>query len=284
MKFFKSKLAVTVIVLSVTFLGVIIYTAKTNSDFISGALGAGFNPVQKAIYVTGERIKGGIDFFASFSEVKQENDNLKKQVIELQNQLVGFDSYKNQNEQLKQELNFKNQHEQYNYVGADIIGQSGGSFYDGYVIDRGTDSGLQKNMIVIAGNELVGIVTEVYSNWAKVQTISSTNTAVAATVEQTSEVSGIVKGYQDSGSKEPLAKIYNLPMNSAIKAGDTILTSGLGGVYPAGIRIGSVESVETDNVNVAKTAIVKPFVDFNTLTQVVIVVPKDAQRGDIKYQ
>lgn len=283
MKFFKSKLAVTVIVLSVTFLSVIIYTAKTNSDMISGALGAGFNPVQKAIYMAGERIKGGIDFFASFSEVKQENDQLKEQVIQLQNQLVGYDSYKNQNDQLKQELNFKTQHEEYNYVGANIIGQSGGSFYEGYVIDRGTDSGIQKNMIVIAGNELVGIVTQVNSNWAKVQTISSTNTAVAASVEETSEVSGIVRGYEDIATREPLAKIYNLPMNSTIKQGDTILTSGLGGVYPAGIRIGSVMSVETDNVKVSKTALIKPFANFDKLTQVVVVVPKDAQRGDIKY-
>ncbi|MGL5577400.1 MAG: rod shape-determining protein MreC [Sarcina sp.] len=283
MKFFKSKLAVTVIVLSVTFLGVIIYTAKTNSDFISGALGAGFNPVQKAIYTAGEKIKGGIDFFASFSEVKQENDQLKAQVIELQNQLVGYDTYKSQNEQLKQELNFKNQHAEYNYVGANIIGESGGSFYEGYVIDRGSDSGIKKDMIVIAGNELVGIVTEVNSNWAKVQTISSTNTAVAATVEETNEVSGIVRGYRNVGNREPLAKIYNLPMNSPIKAGDTILTSGLGGVYPQGIRIGSVTSVETDNVQVSKSAVIKPFADFNTLTQVVVVVPKDASRGEIKY-
>ena len=283
MKFFKSKLAVTVIVLSVTFLGIIIYTAKTNSDFISGALGAGFNPVQKAIYTAGEKVKGGIDFFASFSEVKEENDQLKRQVIELQNQLVGYNTYKTQNEQLKQELNFKDQHSEYNYVGASIIGESGGSFYAGYVIDRGADSGLQKDMIVIAGNELVGIVTEVHSNWAKVQTISSSNTAVAATVEETNEVSGIVRGYRDIGSREPLAKIYNLPMSSSIKDGDTILTSGLGGVYPQGIRIGSVTSVETDNVKVSKSAVIKPFADFNTLTQVVVVVPKDASRGNIKY-
>lgn len=283
MKFFKNKLAVTVIVLSVTFLGVIIYTAKTNSDFISGALGAGFNPVQKVIYTAGEKIKGGIDFFASFSEVKEENDQLKRQIIELQNQLVGYNTYKTQNEQLKQELNFKNQHSEYNYVGASIIGESGGSFYEGYVIDRGADSGIKKDMIVIAGNELVGIVTEVNSNWSKVQTISSTNTAVAATVEETNEVSGIVRGYRNIGNREPLAKIYNLPMNSPIKAGDTILTSGLGGVYPQGIRIGSVTSVETDNVKVSKSAVIKPFADFNTLTQVVVVVPKDATRGDIKY-
>ncbi|MGL5822601.1 MAG: rod shape-determining protein MreC [Sarcina sp.] len=283
MKFFKSKLAVTVIVLSVTFLGVIIYTAKTNSDFISGALGAGFNPVQKVIYMAGEKVKSGIDFFASFSEVKQENDNLKQQVIELQNQLVGYNTYKTQNEQLKQELNFKDQHEQYNYVGASIIGEDGGSYYDGYVIDRGSDSGIQKDMIVIAGNELVGIVTEVYSNWAKVQTISSTNTAVAATVEQTNEVSGIVRGYQDIGTREPLAQVTNLPMNSAIKPGDTILTSGLGGIYPAGIRIGSVMSVETDNVKVSKSAIIQPFANFDQLTQVVVVVPKDASQGNIKY-
>lgn len=283
MKFLKSKLAVTVIVLSVTFLGIIIYTSKTNSSAISGALGAGFNPVQKVIYTAGEKIKSGVDFFASFSAVKEENDKLKAENIKLQNQLVGYSTYKTQNEQLKQELNFKNEHEQYNYVGADIIGQSGGSFYDGYVINRGSDSGIKQDMIVITGNELVGIVTEVYSNWAKVQTIASSNTAVAASIEQTNEVSGIVRGYNDAASREPLAQIYNLPMNSSIKAGDTVLTSGLGGIYPAGIRIGSVANVNTDNVKVSKSAIIKPFANFASLTQVVVVVPKDTTRGEIKY-
>lgn len=283
MKFFKSKLAVTVIVLSVTFLGVIIYTAKSDSKFISGALGAGFNPIQKVIYMAGDKIKGGIDFFASFSQVKQENDQLKKENIELQNQLVGYNTYKTENENLKKELNFKQGHEQYNYLGVNIIGESGGSFYDGYVIDRGSDSGIQKDMIVISGNELVGIVTEVYSNWAKVQTIASENTAVAATVEQTSEVSGIVRGYKDIASKAPMAKIFNLPMNSTIKAGDTIITSGLGGIYPQGIRIGTVTSVETDNVQVSKSAVIKPFANFSTLSQLVVVVPKDPTRGEIKY-
>lgn len=285
MKFLKSKLAVTVIVLSVTFLGIIIYTSKTNSSAISGALGAGFNPVQKVIYTAGEKMKSGIDFFASFSGVKEENDQLKAENIKLQNQLVGYNTYKTENEQLKQELNFKNKNEQedYNYVGADIIGQSGGSFYDGYIINRGSDSGIMQDMIVISGNELVGVVTEVYSNWAKVQTIASPNTAVAATVEQTNEVSGIVKGYNDPASREPLVQIYNLPVNSTIKTGDTILTSGLGGIYPKGIRIGTVANINTDNVKVSKSAIIKPFANFGSLTQVVVVVPKDPVRGEIKY-
>ncbi|MGL5615322.1 MAG: rod shape-determining protein MreC [Sarcina sp.] len=283
MKFFKNKLAVTIIVLSVAFLMLIIYTAKSGSGVISNALGETFNPIQKVVYTIGDKFKGSLDFVSNISEVKAENTQLKAENIQLQNELVGYNTYKNENEVLKQSLNFKNEHNQFNYIGADIIGKSGGSFFNGYIIDRGSDSGIQKNMVVISGNSLVGVVTEVYGTWAKVDTIANTNVAVAAQVESTNEASGIVKGYKDMGTMKPMAQISNLPMTSQIKVGDNIITSGIGGIYPQGIRIGTVSSIQENNAEVSKSAIIQPSADFTTMQQVVVVVPKNPIPGDINY-
>ena len=283
MKFFKNKLAVTIIVLSVAFLVLIIYTAKSGSGVISDALGETFNPIQKVVYTIGDKFKTDLDFLANFSEVKAENAKLKAENIQLQNELDGYNNYKNENETLKEALNFKDEHNQFNYVGVNIIGKTGGSFFSGYIINRGTDSGIQKNMVVISGNSLVGIVTEAYKTWAKVETISNTNIAVAAQVESTRESSGIVKGYQDMGTMKPMVQISNLPMTSQIKVGDTILTSGLGGIYPQGIRIGTVESISQNSTDVSKSAIIKPFADFSTIQNLVVVVPKNPVPGDINY-
>lgn len=92
--------------------------------------------------------------------------------------------------------------------------------------------------------------------------------------ESTRENSGILEGYTDR-NKNMYTKIQYLPMDSQIKEGDVVLTSGLGLVYPKEIRVGEVLSVEEDKVKVMKSAIVKPFVDFEKLEELFIIVPKD---------
>lgn len=282
MKFLKNKLAVTVIVLSVTFLGIIIFSFEknTNKVFSNGASIA-LNPVQKLVYNIFDNIKSGMTFFYTFSDVKKENEELKKKNIELENKLIDYDNFKNENERLGKILEFKNERNDYNYVGAHIIGKSGGSFLDGYIIDKGQKDGIEKEMVVIAADGLVGQVTSVNSNWSIVQSIVNENIAVHAIVESTRESSGIVKGYKDSNNNL-LAKLWFLPMNSEIKEGDVISTSGLGKLYPKDIRIGKVISVEEDKVKVNKNAVIQPFVDFNKLEELFVIVPKE-KRDFIEY-
>ena len=90
----------------------------------------------------------------------------------------------------------------------------------------------------------------------------------------------MVKGYSDSNNQF-LAKLYYLPQDSTIKKGDVILTSGINNSYPRGIRIGTVISVEDDKGKVMKNALIKPYVNFDKLQELLIVVPQD--KTDIKY-
>ena len=100
--------------------------------------------------------------------------------------------------------------------------------------------------------------------------------------ESTRENTGILKGYVDSSTNDKLTKISYLSMDSKIKKGDLILTSGLGAVYPKEIRVGKVLSVEEDKVSFMKSAVVKPYVDFDSLEELVIVVPKNTK--EIEYK
>ena len=113
-----------------------------------------------------------------------------------------------------------------------------------------------------------------------VETILNENMAVSVMVDSTRETTGILRGYKEN-KNEDLVKAYNLPIDSEIKEGDVILTSGLGMIYPKEIRIGEVISVETDNVMVMKNAVIKPYVDFNKLEELFVVVPKD--KINVKY-
>ncbi|KZL93841.1 rod shape-determining protein MreC [Clostridium magnum] len=281
MKIFRNKLAVTIVLLSVTFLILIFKTIKSDNISLTGnGIGVTFNAIQGGIYKFNSKVKDSVSFIFNFSNVKKENEELRKKNSELESKALDYDSLKEENEKLRGMLNFKDQRSEYDYIGSDIIGKSGSGLLDQFVINKGSKDGIQKQMIAITEQGLVGQVTSTGSNWAIVQSLSNENLAVSGTIESTNDNGGIVKGYKDSDNRL-LAKLYYLPLDSNIKTGDVILTSGLGGIYPKGIRIGSVISVEEDKGKVMKNAIIKPYVDFNKLEEVFIVLPKN--KIDVKY-
>lgn len=281
MFFFKNKLTVVIIVLSVSFLFLIGYTVKRErTSAVENGVGVTLNSVQGVVYEAGNIVRNSMDFVFNFSKVKKENEALRKENDELQHKLVTYDSILSENDRLQEALNFKNQRNEYKYIGCHIKSRSGGNYLDGFTIDKGLKDGLKKGMIAITSRGLVGQVTSVSNNWAIVQSLSNENIAVGAMVQDTEDNNGIVKGYKDSDNRI-LAKIYQLPMDSNIKKDDVILTSGQGELYPKEIRIGYVLEVEEDKGRNMKNAIIQPYVDFNKLQEVMIVVPKD--QNEIKY-
>ena len=274
MKPFKNKLAVTIVVLSVAFLGIIVLSIKGNSNIISSGVGGVISPLQKIVYTVNEKVKGSFDFFINFSNVKKENEELTAKNAELENKLIEYERMEDENTRLREMFDYSQTNANYDYLGCNIIGYSGGNISNGYIIDKGTKDGVEKDMVVITPAGLVGKVTKASSSFAIVQTILNENIAVAAMVESTDETTGILQGITDSKNKN-LTELSNIPIESAIKEGDKILTSGLGEMYPKEIRIGEVISVEVDNVGIMKRAVVKPYVDFNKLEELFVVVPKE---------
>lgn len=274
MKLQKNKLAATVIVLSVAFLGIIIFSVKSNSSIISSGVGSVISPLQKIIYNANDKLKESFDFFINFSKVKQENEELAAKNAELENKLIEYNRMKDENQTLREMFEYSEANENYNYLGCNIVGYSGGNISNGYVIDKGTNDGVKKDMIVITPQGLVGKVTKAENSYSIVQTILNENIAVASMVESTRETTGVLQGVTDNKNKN-LTMLSNIPIDSEIKEGDVILTSGLGGMYPKEIRIGEVVSIEVDSVGIMKKAVVKPYVDFNKLEGLFVVVPKE---------
>lgn len=280
MKLLKNKLTVTIIVLSVAFLGLITLTVSRDDKGLESGAGSTLNPVQKVAYGFNRGVKDFVDFFLNFSDVRDENKELKKENDKLKAEIDEYSKLKEENERLQKVLNFKDEKNNYDYIGTNIIGISGDSILNGYIVDRGKDDGIEKGMVVISADGLVGQVSSVGKNWAIVQCIVNENVKVAVMVDSTRENTGILQGYKDYFNNN-LAKVLNLPIDSEVKEGDVIVTSGLGGYYPKEIKIGEVVSVEEDRVRVMKSAIVKPYVDFNKIEELFIVAPKD--KREIKY-
>lgn len=281
MKPFKNKLAVTIFLLSVAFCGMIIYSLQSDANGISSSVSTVVSPLQKIVYNINSRVKETVDFFLNFSEVKLENEQLKQKNAELANELIEYESLKDEVERLREALNFTESRSNYNYVGVNIIGYSGSSLSDGYIIDKGSNDGIAKNMVVVSYKGLVGKVTKVSSNFAVVQSILNENIAVAVMDQQTRDATGVLQGLSDKKDTN-MTVVYNLPIDSDVKEGDIIITSGLGKIYPKEIPVGTVVSVQEDNVKVMKSAVVEPFVNFNKLEELFVVIP-NSNIDEIEY-
>lgn len=281
MKPFKNKLAVTIVLLSVAFCGMIIYSLQSDANGISSSVSTVVSPLQKIVYNINSRVKETVDFFLNFSEVKLENEQLKQKNTELENELIEYESLKDEVERLREALNFTESRSNYNYVGVNIIGYSGSSLSDGYIIDKGSNDGIAKNMVVVSYKGLVGKVTKVSSNFAVVQSILNENIAVAVMDQQTRDATGVLQGLSDKKDTN-MTVVYNLPIDSDVKEGDIIITSGLGKIYPKEIPVGTVVSVQEDNVKVMKSAVVEPFVNFNKLEELFVVIP-NSNIDEIEY-
>ena len=281
MKPFKNKLAVTIVLLSVAFCGMIIYSLQSDANGISSSVSTVVSPLQKIVYNINSRVKETVYLFLNFSEVKLENEELKKKNTKLANELIEYESLKDEVERLREALNFTESKNNYKYVGVNIIGYSGNSLSDGYIIDKGSNDGIDKNMVVVSSKGLVGKVTKVASNFAIVQSILNENIAVAVMDQQTREATGVLQGLSDKKDNN-MTVVYNLPISSDVKEGDIIITSGLGKIYPKEIPVGTVVSVEEDNVRVMKSAVVEPFVNFNEVEELFVVIP-NSNIDEIEY-
>lgn len=284
MKFLKkNRLIIIILILCVGFLVLIAYTGKRdNINMVGNGVGVILNPIQRGLYKINSKIKGTVNFVFNFGSVKKENKMLLEENNKLKAKLIEYDNFKSQNERLRKMLNYKEKND-YDYIGCDITGVVGNSYLEGYIINKGSDSGIKKRMVAITHEGLVGQVTSVGTNWAIVQTIGNENVSIAAFNQRSKDNNGIVKGWKDQGNN-PMAKIEMSNLEADIKEGDNIITSGLGGIYPKGISIGKVTKVEEDKGQFVKYGIVNPSVKLNKLEELFIVVSREQREvEEVKY-
>ena len=195
--------------------------------------------------------------------VKAQNDDLKLKVARTA-------ELEAENANLRQLLNYKKANLQFDLLPANVIGRDSATWSSHIIINRGTDDGVQKNMTVITPDGLVGNIHEAYASYSEVELITDPRSAVGSIVQRAdSRVAGIVKGSADSNSA---INMTNIPQNANIVEGDTIITSGFGGIYPKGIPIGSVAAIKNDSGGLLQYATLYPCVDFQKLENVAVII------------
>ena len=224
-------------------------------------------PIQNGFTYLKNKLSGNDAFFADIDTLKQENEALKEENSKLEQSLRELEIIKAENETLKEYVNLKDKYQDYTTMPADVINRDISNYSSTIIINVGSDDGVKEDMTVIADSGLVGHIISVTSNTAKVQTIVDTATAVTSKISTTDDTI-IVQGTLDD---KTALKATFIPTDAVVLAGDSIETSGIGGIYPKGIHIGTIrEVVNTSNIT-DRYAIVDTAVNFEKLTTVLVI-------------
>lgn len=263
----KAGMIGIIITIIILILIVIFSNGENNSSFFENVASNLVMPVQNGLTYLKNKISGNGAFFTDINNLEQENEELKKKNSELEQSLRELENIKTQNETLKEYLNLTEKYGEYKTIPGYVINKDISNYSKTIVINLGSDDGIAENMTVIGDQGLVGHVVSVTKNTAKVQTIVDTASSVSCIMSSNDE-SIVCKGTLDDNSS---LKAMYIPTNSNIAQGESIETSGLGGIYPKGIHVGTVEKVTNTQNLTDRYAIVKTAVDFDKLNTVLVI-------------
>ncbi|MDO4619755.1 MAG: rod shape-determining protein MreC [Lachnospiraceae bacterium] len=228
------------------------------------------SPLQNGVNTVGKWLTKQFSGFHDVQKLTAENEALKKQVSDLtqeNNQLV-----QNQGEltRLQDLYNLDKQYSDYTKIAAEVISKEPGSWYNSFVVNKGTKDGIAVDMNVLGQGGLIGIVTEVGGNWAQVRAIIDDNSSVSGMASNTSEpcvVNGSLLGMENgkivfSGLRDT---------DNEVTEGTSIVTSNISDRYLTGLLIGYVSEIAMDSNNLTKSGTIIPAADFRSLREVLII-------------
>lgn len=280
--FLKSALAKVLGILALVLIGVMIYSATSGGFTTIPETLAGIfvTPLQSA--TTGAS-NGVSDFFGWLfggDDMRQQLEEMKQENAELRQQLVDYDELKQTNEWYSEILGLHEEHPEYTFASGRVISRDPADYYGNFTISAGQNAGISVNDPVVATDgSLVGVVVEVGLTYSKVRSILDPATKVACQVSRTGDTA------YTAGSNVELARQNSLRMTalertSSAAVGDYVVTSGIGGVYPAGLLIGSLTKIQSATDGMTLDGEVMLFADVYNLKQVMVITSFTGQDGE----
>lgn len=270
----RYKNVATIAVLCLFFILLIGFTSnREKNSIIEDGIAIPINGIQRVVYKISKSVGTGVDNLINYGEIKTKNEELESEINQLKSKIARLTTIEKDYEDLKKILDYRDTRDDYEFVVSEITARSGNGYFKGFRINRGTKDGIEKRMVAVTPDGLVGQVTSVGLNWAEVQTFANENIAVAGYIYETDEMNGIVRGYKDY-ENSILARIELPTLGSPMKVGDQVYTSGVGNIYPKGIKIGEIIEVYDNKGKVVKYGIIEPSVDVDKIDKLSIIIPK----------
>ncbi|MCI8625708.1 MAG: rod shape-determining protein MreC [Lachnospiraceae bacterium] len=236
---------------------------------IKAAAGNVITPMQVGINRAGSWISDRLERFASVDELIEENNRLKEELytLDYENKILLQNRYELDN--FRKLYDLDQNYADYPKVAARVIANDSSNWYSNFRIDKGSEDGIAIDMNVMAGNGLVGIVTEVGKNWARVRSIIDDSTYVSGMFLKSSDTC-MVKGNLEL-LEDGFIEVEDIKRDAEVKDGYEIVTSYLSDKYHPGILIGYLSNLTMDPSNMTKSGLLTPAVDFSRLDMVLII-------------
>jgi len=221
-----------------------------------------------------------------FNHLQQERDRLMMENAELRKLALVNDQLHIENQYLLEAFNYKQERPDYSLIFSRVIKRNPSEWYQSVIIDAGSKDGLSEGMTVIAVEDetigIVGVVKEVYANTARVHLIVDPYKNIAAASQVRNKplsdileepidaiwYQGIIEG---SAKTQGMLEMIYISHEAEIEIGSPVLSTGLGGYYVPDIPVGTVEDLETDAFGLLQRAIVRPYIDFSRLREVLVI-------------
>ena len=244
--------------------------------FITGVT---ITPMQKGINAVGNWVTDKIDMLADIRDLQAENEELRTQLDAYQSENKMIMSDTNELNDLRKLYELDSRYPDYEKVAANVISKDSGNWFDTFILDKGSNAGIQVGCNVMAGNGLVGIVTEVGPNYSKVRAIIDDNSNVSAMFLTNSSLCNVVgdEKYMDDG----YIRVEHIDKDLDVAEGDELVTSNISDKFLPGITIGYVQNLTLDSNNLTMSADLVPAVDFDNIQTVLVVLElKQSEEGN----
>jgi rod shape-determining protein MreC len=223
------------------------------------------SPFQRAYFATVRAVRDLAQNYIFLVHVREENEELRRQVVELERKNAELVEMAIANERLRRFLNFKENIPKPT-LPAELIGEDASSWFRTITINKGNIDGVQKGMVVVSAAGLVGHIINTSRDVSKVLLITDYNSSVDA-ICQESRARGIVQGKGGD-----LCDLNYVSRREDVTLGNRVITSGLGGRFPKGLLVGTVTKVEKKSYGVFQQVDVTPAVDFRKLEEVFVIL------------
>ena len=268
--FLNSKVRVVLLIAVVLLVAFALLTSLTDfalpQKIVQGALA----PVRSGFQTLTRQAEQYYNYMFRYEALAEENAQLRARIAELEENHRSVDSLERENKNLKDLLGLTQARQDFRLMDSYVIGTSSVDWTSTLTIDRGSIDGVEVGMCVVTANgEVVGLITEVGSNYSIVKTVLDSSLDISGTIAS-SGYNGIVTGAYITGEEGKLRMDY-LPSSSIIRNRDQVVTSG-STVYPRDLILGYVIDAGFEETGVAKYALLEPAVELGSLEQIFILM------------
>ena len=271
MKHFKNRFFMIALLVAIVLVVVpTVLSLMGHGGPVRSAIGVVATPFRWCAMKCADAVEGFVAYFAEFDRLREDNERLSELLREYEGSLDEADALAEENAWLRDYLGIRDEHVEYVFQDAKVIGRESGNHTTVYLINRGTAHGLAADMPVVTVDGVVGRISECDLFSSRVVILTETTSAVGAITQRSAEI-GIVEGSFDLWA-DGLCRMSYIRQDADVAVGDVVLTSGTGSVYPYGLTVGRIVEVRVNEANRTLEALVAPAVDLASLTRVMILV------------